>query len=125
MPRRALARGDPNRPGMFCLPLRPGLKRLRKAFKPEGVGLLFAYIYDATLALASRGRGDYCQHRARVLPSPRNELVGSVDDAVTNPSKAVAVALPSQRHSAEGGGAAMVGVPIGTDHNGVERVLGV
>ncbi|CAN0569175.1 unnamed protein product, partial [Laminaria digitata] len=42
--------GDPMGPEMFCLALRPGLKRFRQEFEGEGVEA-FAYIDDVSLIL--------------------------------------------------------------------------
>ncbi|CAN0567638.1 unnamed protein product, partial [Laminaria digitata] len=40
--------GDPMGPAMFCLALRPGLKRFRQEFEGEGVEA-FAYMDDVSL----------------------------------------------------------------------------
>ncbi|CAN0586918.1 unnamed protein product, partial [Laminaria digitata] len=42
--------GDPMGPAMFCLALRPGLKRFRQEFEGEGVEA-FAYMGDVSLGL--------------------------------------------------------------------------
>ena len=42
--------GDPMGPAMFCLTLRPGLKRFREEFEREGVEA-FAYMDDVSLGL--------------------------------------------------------------------------
>ncbi|CAN0546862.1 unnamed protein product, partial [Laminaria digitata] len=42
--------GDPMGPAMFCLVLRPGLKRFRQEFEGEGVEA-FAYMDDVSLGL--------------------------------------------------------------------------
>ncbi|CAN0452726.1 unnamed protein product, partial [Laminaria digitata] len=42
--------GDPMGPAMFCLALRPGLKRFRQEFEGEGVEA-FAYMDDVSLGL--------------------------------------------------------------------------
>ena len=45
--------GDPMGPAMFCLALRPGLKRFRQEFEREGVEV-FAYVDDVSLAFLRR-----------------------------------------------------------------------
>ena len=44
--------GEPMGPAIFCLALRPGLKRFRDAFEEEGVGAA-AYMVDVSLGVSS------------------------------------------------------------------------
>ncbi|CAN0592515.1 unnamed protein product, partial [Laminaria digitata] len=45
-----IQQGDPMGPAMFCLALRPGLKRFRQEFEGEGLEA-FAYMDDVSLGL--------------------------------------------------------------------------
>ena len=106
---------------MFCLALRPGLKRFREEFEREGVEA-FAYM-DAV----SFGRMKIAAGTVRAFAFLRRELedVG----VVVNPTKTIARPPKGYAPTAEGisllesvdvrivgeGGATVVGVPIGTD----------
>ncbi|CAN0560206.1 unnamed protein product, partial [Laminaria digitata] len=81
---RGPARGDPMGPAMFCLALRPGLKRFRQEFEGEGVET-FAYMDDVSLGLTG-----ITANTVRAFTFLRRELddIGIVVDA------AKTVALP-------------------------------
>ena len=114
---------------MFCLSLRPGLKR----FREEGEGVeAFAYIDDVSLGLL-RITAD----KVRALAFLRQELEDT--GVVVNPAKTVA--LPPKGHTMTAeeisllesvdvsitgeGGATVVGVPIGTDEYVLDRAMEV
>ena len=114
---------------MFCLALRPGLKRFREEFEREGVEA-FAYM-DAV----SFGRMKIAAGTVRAFAFLRRELedVG----VVVNPTKTIARPPKGYAPTAEGisllliesvdvriaveGGVTGVGVPIGTDEFVLDR----
>ena len=118
-------------PAMFCLALRPGLKRFREESEGEGVEA-FAYIDDVSLGLL-RITAD----KVRALAFLRQELEDT--GVVVNPAKTVA--LPPKGHTMTAeeisllesvdvsitgeGGATVVGVPIGTDEYVLDRAMEV
>ncbi|CAN0592776.1 unnamed protein product, partial [Laminaria digitata] len=77
--------GDPMGPAMFCLALRPGLKRFRQEFEGEGVEA-FAYMDDVSLGLMG-----ITANTVRAFTFLRREL----DDIgiVVSPAKTVALPL--------------------------------
>ena len=81
--------GDPMGPAMFCLALRPGLKRFREEFEGEGVEA-FAYMDDISLGLMG-----VTANTIRAITFLRREL----DDIgiVVNPTKTVV--LPPKGHA--------------------------
>ena len=118
-------------PAMFCLALRLELKRFREEFEREGVEA-FAYMDDVSLGLM-RITAD----TVRAFAFLRRELedIG----IVVNPTKTIA--LPPKRCAptveeisllesvgvriAGEGGAAVVGIPIGTDEYVLDRAIEV
>ena len=114
-------------PAMFCLSLRPELKRFREEFEREGVEA-FAYMDDVSLGLTG-----ITTNTIRAFALLRRELedIG----VVINTSKTVA--LPPTGHAptaeeisllqsvdvrvAYEGGVTVVGVPIGNDEYVLER----
>ena len=113
--------GDPLGPAMFCLALRPGLKRFREEFEREGVET-FAYMDDVSLDLMK-----ITVDTVRAFAFLRRELedIG----IVVNPANTIALPPKGYAPTAEEvsllesvdvrivgeGGATVVGVPIGTD----------
>ncbi|CAM9984463.1 unnamed protein product [Laminaria digitata] len=113
--------GDPMGPEMFCLALRPGLKRFRQEFKGEGMES-FAYMDDDSVDLMG-----ITANTVRAFAFLQRELdhIG----IVANPAKTVA--LPPEGHAptaeeisllesvdvriADVGRVTVVGVPIGTE----------
>ena len=79
--------GDPMGPAMFCLALRPALKRFREEFEGEGVEA-FAYMGDVSLGLM-----EVTANTVRAFAFLRQELedIGIVVDT------AKTVSLPSRR----------------------------
>ena len=76
-------------PAIFCLALRPGLKRFRLEFEREGVGA-FAYVDDVSLGLTG-----ITANTIRTFAFLRRELDGI--GIVVNAAKTVA--LPPKGHS--------------------------
>ncbi|CAN0489423.1 unnamed protein product, partial [Laminaria digitata] len=113
--------GDPMGPAMFCLALRPGLKRLRQEFEGEGVEA-FAYMDDISLGLMG-----ITANTVRAFAFLRREL----DDIGIAVSPAKTVALPPKGHAptaekisllesvdvriSDEGRVTVVSVPIGTE----------
>ncbi|CAN0458038.1 unnamed protein product, partial [Laminaria digitata] len=81
--------GDPMGPAMFCLALRPGLKRFRQEFEGEGVEA-FAYMDDVSLGLMG-----ITANMVRAFAFLRREL----DDIGIVVSPAKTVALPPKGHA--------------------------
>ena len=110
--------GDPMGPGMFCLALRPGLKRFRQESEIEGVEA-FAYIDDVSLGLTRITANTV---RAFVFLRQEPDDIGIVVNA------AKTMALPLKEHAptaekisllesfriADEGGVTVVGIPSGT-----------
>ena len=123
--------GDPVGPAMFCLALRPGLKRFREELEIEGVEA-FAYMDDVSLGLTR-----ITAETVRAFAFLQRELkeIG----IVVNPAKTVV--LPPKGYAptadeisllesvdvriAGEGRATVVGVPIGTDEYVLDRVTEV
>ncbi|CAN0368478.1 unnamed protein product [Laminaria digitata] len=113
--------GDPMGPAMFCLALRPGLKRFRQEFEGEGVEA-FVYMDDVSLGLMG-----ITANTVRAFAFPRREP----DDIGIVVSPAKTVALPPKGHApmaekisllesvdvriADEGRVTVVSVPIGTE----------
>ena len=118
-------------PAVFCLALRPGLKRFRKEFEVEGVEA-FAYMDGISLGL-TRITADTV--RAFAFLWQELEDIGIVVNA------AKTVALPPKGHAPTAeeisllesvdvsitgeGGATVVDVPIGTDKYVLDRAMEV
>ncbi|CAN0560929.1 unnamed protein product [Laminaria digitata] len=85
--------GDPMGPAMFCLALRPGLKRFRLEFEGEGVEA-FAYMDDVSLGLMG-----ITANTGRAFAFLRREL----DDIgiVVSPAKTVALSPKGHTPTAE------------------------
>ena len=121
--------GDPMGPAMFCLGLRPGLKRFREEFELEGVEG-FAYMDDLSLGLTG-----VTANTVRAFAFLRRvlEAIG----VVVNNAKTVA--FPPKGHAptaeeisllqsvdvriVDEGEITVVGVPIGRDEYMLERAL--
>ncbi|CAN0590314.1 unnamed protein product, partial [Laminaria digitata] len=113
--------GDPMGPAMFCLALRPGLKRFRQEFEGEGVDA-FAYMDDVSLGLMG-----ITANTVRSFAFLRREL----DDTGIVVSPAKTEALPPKGHAqtaekisllesvdvriADEGRVTVLSVPIGTE----------
>ncbi|CAN0090495.1 unnamed protein product, partial [Laminaria digitata] len=113
--------GDPMGPAMFCLALRPGLKRFRQEFEGEGVEA-FAYMDDVSLGLMG-----ITANTVRAIAF----LLRKLDDIGIVVSHAKTVALPPKGHAptaekisllesvdvriSDEGRATVVSVPIGTE----------
>ena len=113
--------GDPIGPAMFCLAMRPGLKRFRQEFERETVEA-FAYMDDVFLGLTG-----ITANAVRVFAFLRREL----DDICIVVKDAKTVVLSPKGHAptveeisllkrvqvriADEGGGTVVGVPIGTE----------
>ena len=113
--------GDPMGPAMFCLALRPGLKRFRQEFEKERMET-FAYMDDVSLGLTG-----ITANTIRAFAFLRREL----DDIGIVVNAAKTVAPPPKGHAptmegisllesvevriADEGGVTVVGVPIGTE----------
>ena len=119
-------------PAMFCLALRPKLKRFRKESEGEGVET-FAYMDDVSLSLMG-----VTANTVRAFAFFRRELLIENIGNVANPAKTVMLLPKGYAPTAEisplecvdvrivgGGGAAVVGVPIGTDECVLERAMEV
>ena len=83
-----MQQGDAMRPALFCMPLLPGLKRIREEFEPRGVEA-FAYLDDISISTP-----EITPYTVRVVLFLQHELceIG----IVINPSKTVV--LPLQGH---------------------------
>ncbi|CAN0557065.1 unnamed protein product [Laminaria digitata] len=113
--------GEPMGPAMFCLALRPGLKRFRQEFEGEGVE---ASVYMDAVSLSLMG---ITANTVRAFVFLRREL----DDIGIVVSSAKTVALPPKGHAStaekisllesvdvrisDEGRVTVVSVPIGTE----------
>ncbi|CAN0229242.1 unnamed protein product, partial [Laminaria digitata] len=113
--------GDPMGPAMFCLALRPGLKRFRQEFEEEGVEA-FAYMDDVSLGVMG-----ITANTVRAFAFLRRDL----DDIGSVVSPAITVTLPPKGHAptaekisllesvdvriSDEGRVTVVSVPIGTE----------
>ena len=118
-------------PAMFCLALRPGLKRFREEYDGEGVEA-FAFMQDVSFSLVR-----VTANTVGASAFLRRELVAI--GIVLKIAKTVA--LPPKGHAptveeisllasvdvriVDEGGVTVVGVPIGTDECVLERALEV
>ncbi|CAN0515098.1 unnamed protein product, partial [Laminaria digitata] len=123
--------GDPMGPAMFCLAVRPGLKRFRQEFEGEGVES-FAYMDDVSLGLMG-----ISTNTVRAFAFLRREL----DDIGIVVTPAKTVALPPKGHAptaektsllesvdvrvSDEGRVTVVSVPIGTEQYVRGRALEV
>ena len=123
--------GDPIGPAIFCLALRPGLKRSREEFEREGVEA-FAYMDDVSLGLMRITAGT-----VRAFAFLRRELEDT--SIVVDPAKTITLPLKGYAPTAEEislpesvdvriageGRATVVGIPIGTDEYVLDRAIEV